>query len=131
MQAQALHPKNVDSIKDDIREYEDLCFPAELARLQSCGNGEWSLYPSMCRTVPWNEPDFSLFDWWLPRRDELPTLAPAALATLATPTHSMDVERIFSRLGIILTPQRTSMSKENKWSHLSFAVHGDVLHKLQ
>ena len=80
--------------------------------------------------VPWKEDGFSLFRWWSARRVELPILATAALAALATPTHSMDIERVFSRLGILLTPQRMGLSEENNWSHLSFAVHGDVLHKL-
>ena len=51
-------------------------------------------------------------------------------AVLATPMHSMDIEWVFSRSGMLLTLQRMGLGEENKWSHLSFAVHGDVLHKL-
>ena len=85
----------------------------------------------MCPAVPWKEDGFSLFRWWSARRVELPILAPAALAALATPMHSMDIERVFSWLGMLLTPQRMGLSEENKWCHLSFAVHVDVLHKLE
>ena len=128
--AQALHPKNVDSLNASVVAYKELFQPAELAQLQSTTNGEWSLYLSMCRDVPWKEDNFDLFRWWRARRDELPILTRAALAALATPVHSMDVERIFSCLGGILTPQCMGLHEDNTWSHLSFAVHGDVLHKL-
>ena len=60
------------------------------------------------------------------RRVELPILARAALAALATPAHSMDVERVFSRVGGLLSPQRMGLSAGNEWSHLLFVVHGDV-----
>ena len=85
----------------------------------------------MCTAVPWKEDGFSLFRRWSAHRVELPNLALAALAALATPTHSMDIERVFSRLGMLPTPQRMRSSEENKWSHLSFAVHRDVLHNLE
>ena len=130
VEAQALHPKNIDAIMANVASYSNLFSPHELAQLRSTENGEWVLYRSMCPAVPWKEDGFSLFRWWLVRRVELPILAPAALAALATPTHSMDIERVFSRLGMLLTPQRMGLSEENKWSHLSFVVHGDVLHKL-
>ena len=84
----------------------------------------------MCCDVPWKGDSFDLFRWWLAWRDALPILARAVLAALATPMHSLDVERIFSWLGGLLTPQRMGLTEENKWSHLSFVVHGDVLHKL-
>ena len=129
-QAQALHPKNTDSLNTNVVSYNKLFFPAELAQLQSATNGEWALYRSMCHDVPWKGDSFDLFQWWLARHDELPLLARAALAALATPMHRMDVERIFSWLGGLLTPQRMGLTEENKWSHLSFVVHGDVLHKL-
>ena len=129
-QAQALHPKNMDSLNTNVVSYNELFFPAELAQLLSAANGEWALYRSMCCDVPWKGDSFDLFRWWMPRRDALPILTQAALAALATPMHSMDVQRIFSRLGGIFTPQRMGLHEDNKWSNLSFAVHGDVLHKL-
>ena len=128
-QVQALHPKNVASIATDVTGYRELFQPGELAQLQSPNNGEWCLYRAMCRTVPCEA--FDLFTWWSARREELPILARAALAALATPAHSMDIERVFSRLGGLLSPQRMGLSAENKWSHLSFAVHGDVLQRLR
>ena len=60
------------------------------------------------------------------RRVELPILARAALAALATPAYSMDVERVSSPVGGLLSPQRMGLSAENEWSHLLFAVHGDL-----
>ena len=129
-QTQAPHPKNMDSLNSSVVSYNELFFPGELAQLQLATNGEWALYRSMCHGVPWKGDSFDLFRWWLARRDELPILARAALAALATPMHSMDVERIFSRLGGLLTPQCMSLTEENKWSHLSFVVPGDVLHRL-
>ena len=69
------------------------------------------------------------FHWWLARRDELPILTLAALVALATLTHSVDAEQIFSRLGIwVIARRRMGLMEENKWSHLSFIAPGDVLH---
>ena len=48
------------------------------------------------------------------QRAELPILTRAALAALATPTHSMDIERIFNPLGIMLTPHRMGLTEDNK-----------------
>ena len=126
-----MHPRNIHSIRPKVATCSKLFSPNELAQLRSTGNGEWLLYRSICPVVPWEEDGFSLFRWWSARRVELPILAPAALAALATPTHSMGIERVFSLLGMLPTPQRMGLSEENKWSHLSFAVHGDVLHKLE
>ena len=60
----------------------------------------------------------------------MPTLAAAALTALVNPLHSMDVERVFSRLGGHISPQRRGLQLEWKWTHLSFMVHGDVGHHL-
>ena len=131
VEAQALHPKNIDAIMANVASYSNLFPPHELAQLRSTENGEWALYRSMCPAVPWKEDGFSLFRWWSARHVELPTSAPAVLAALATPTQSMAIERVFSRLGMLLTLQRMGLSKGNKLSHLSFAVHGNVFHKLE
>ena len=131
VQVHALHPKNVDSIAPDVIAYRELFQLGKLAQLLSPSNVDWCLYRAMCRHVPWQSETFDLFTWWPARCAEMPILARAALAALATPAHRMDVERVFGRLGGLLSLQRMGLLAENKWSHLSFAPHGDVLHRLQ
>ena len=118
VEAQALHPKNTDSIRPTVASYCKLFSLNELAQLRSTGNGEWLLYRSMCPAVPWEEDGYSLFRWWSARRVDLPILAPSAVAALVTPMHNMEIERVYSQLGMLLTPQRMGLSEENKWSHV-------------
>ena len=64
VEAQALHPKNIDSIMPNVASFSNLFSPSELARLRSTENGEWASYRSMCPVVPWKKDCFGLFRWW-------------------------------------------------------------------
>ena len=110
--------------------YAQLFTPTDLAKLQGTGKAEWHLYMSMAKNAARQSESFDIFDWWESNRALMPTITAAALAALATPLHSMDVERVFSRLGGLITPQRMGLQADAKWTHVSFMVHGDVRHCL-
>ena len=129
-QCRILHPKHVAGLNHVLKSYHELFTPVELNKLQDPRNGEWHMYVTTAHQANWQAENFDIFQWWEGNRALMPTLAAAALTALATPLHSMDVERVFSRLGGLISPQRMGLQLEGKWTHLSFMVHGDVGHRL-
>lgn len=55
-------------------------------------------------TSPW--------DWWRSNRHTFPTLARVAAKVLIIPATSVAVERLFSKVKQLVTPQRASLSAE-------------------
>ena len=55
----------------------------------------------------------NVFDFWQKKSCDFPTLFRLAFCVLSVPATSAPVERVFSKSGFILRPQRSSTSSEN------------------
>ena len=54
----------------------------------------------------------NVFDFWLQKSNEFPTLSRLAFSVFCVPATSAPVELIFSKSGLILRPHRSSMSSD-------------------
>ena len=70
---------------------------------------EWSTYLAVASSAQKTTPN----EFWKAVEVRLPKLASAATSLLQLPAHSVDVERSFSKVKMLLTPQRLSLKKEN------------------
>ena len=66
---------------------------------------------------------FCPYKFWQKYSREMPYLSSAALKALCFPPSSAEVERSFSAMKRILTPQRTSLTEENLAFHLQLAFN--------
>ena len=93
----SLLPNNIDTFVQGIPE------------LSKCRD-EWTTYLEIAKSA--NLPETPRL-FWLATRTRLPILSKVALGLLQVPARSVDVERSFSKVGMLLTPQRRRMTEEN------------------
>lgn len=98
-----LDPQQLPLISNDRTKYLDV-----LPELRDCTD-EWSTYLSIASTSLTKSPQ----EFWNALCTRLPKLSQAALTLLAVPPHSVDVERSFSKVKMLLTPQRRRLTEEN------------------
>lgn len=86
---------------------------------------EDSVHDYMKQILP-NKEGFDLFDYWKEQAISFPELSNFILDILSMPSGSCDVERSFSNLRQIQTPQRTSLSEENLKMQLMIYLNNKI-----
>jgi hypothetical protein len=73
---------------------------------------EWGIYSNLNEIIN-SEKDFDLENYWIEKKNILPTLANIALIYIWLPVSGVDVERSFSIYKNILSDRRYQLSKES------------------
>lgn len=67
-----------------------------------------------------------LWDYWLKREKSHPELFNVAMVVLAAPSNQVSVERAFSALALVLSPQRTRLGPDTLENILLIKLNKDV-----
>ena len=80
----------------------------------------------LAHDAQWDAPKFDLVAWWESRRQKWPLLAVVAGAWCVFPVTSVEPERAFSRLKVVLEPAALRMRDAVLNARLSLMVNGDL-----
>ena len=110
----------VDEHKTWSKLVDDLKSDHDLAKLDAAANGkndmpELNLPPEPpVPQDPGDYVDLDPLDFWREIANELPYLAAAAKSFLSISISSAEIERLFSRAGLIINPLRNRLSKDKE-----------------